>query len=102
MKSVFSVLTLVCFAATALGAEPAKLDARVRKLTGKFEALQSNPEKCVPAETLHKARGIILLDRTKAGFLFGFQGGGGVAMVKDAKTDQWGPVAFVSASEASV
>ena len=44
-----------------------------------------------PAETLRKAQGIILLDRTKAGFLFAYQGGGGVAMVKDAKQGQMEP-----------
>jgi lipid-binding SYLF domain-containing protein len=50
-----------------------------------FQAMQARPDKRVPAEVLGKARAIILLDRTKAGFVFAYQGGGGVAMVKDKK-----------------
>jgi lipid-binding SYLF domain-containing protein len=71
-------------------------------LTSKFEAMQSKPDKRVPAETLRKAKGVILLDRTKAGFIFAYQGGGGVAMVKDPKTGKWSPPAFVGANEASL
>jgi SH3 domain-containing YSC84-like protein 1 len=68
----------------------------------KFEVMQSKPDKRIPAENLRKAKGIILLDRTKAGFIFAFQGGSGLAMVKDVTTGQWSPPAFVSASEASL
>jgi lipid-binding SYLF domain-containing protein len=42
------------------------------------------------------------LDRTKAGFLFAFQGGAGVAMAKDPNTHQWSAPAFISANDASV
>src|SRR6185436_1491829 len=34
--------------------------------------------------------------------IFAYQGGGGVALVKDAKTDKWSPAAFLGASEASL
>ena len=78
----------------------AELDDRVRMLTGKFEALQAQPDKRVPADVLRKAQGIILLDTTKAGFMFAFQGGNGVAMVKD-KWGNWSPVAFVNRNEGS-
>lgn len=77
------------------------LDNQIRKLTAKFEAMQQKPDKRVPADMLRRAKGIILLDRTKAGFIFAFQGGSGVAMVKDDE-GQWGPPAFLSASEASL
>ena len=87
---------------TAVAVDKLELDQRVRTLTAKFEALQMKPDKCVPHEVLRVAQGIILLDRTKAGFLFAFQGGGGVALVKDPKTELWSPVAFVGANEASL
>ena len=80
----------------------ADLDFRIRKLGLKLDALQAKPDKRVPAESLQKAQGIILLDRTKAGFLFAYQGGSGVVLVKDAKTQRWTAPAFVSASEASL
>jgi len=87
---------------SAVAADKPALDNRIRKLTAKFEAMQDNPEKRIPAETLRKAQGIVLLDRTKAGFIFAFQGGGGLAMVKDAKSARWSPAAFLTATEASL
>jgi lipid-binding SYLF domain-containing protein len=102
MKQFLAGLLLLGLMSSALARDKADLDNRIRKLTSKFEALQSKPEKAIPAETLRKAQGIILLDRTKAGFIFAFQGGGGVALVKDAKTKKWSPAAFVSANEASL
>ncbi len=77
------------------------LDNRIRKLTAQFEALQRKPNEGVPSDMLRNARGIVLLDRTKAGFGFAFQGGTGVAMVKDAR-GKWSPPAFLSADEASL
>jgi len=85
-----------------LADDKAKLDAQFRKLTAKFEAMQSNPEKAVPAEELKKARGVILLDRTKAGFIFAYQGGNGIALVKDGNTENYGAAAFLKANEASL
>lgn len=89
-------------ASAALAIEPAELDHRIRELTGKFEMLQSQANKRIPADVLRRAQGVILLDRTKAGFLFAYEGGGGVAMVRNAKTDSWSPAAFLGASEASL
>ena len=79
-----------------------ELDNRIRTLTAKLEAMQQKPDKNIPADTLRRARGIILLDRTKAGVIFAYQGGSGVALVKDPKTDQWSAPAFMEASEASL
>ena len=95
-------LTLLGFAGTAMAIDKAELDNRVRTLTAKLVAMQQKSDKSIPAETLSRARGIILLDRTKAGFIFAYQGGGGVAMVKDPKSDQWSPAAFLAAHEASL
>ncbi len=89
-------------AGTVLAIEPAELNNRLRQLGAKFDTMQATADKRIPADTLRKAKGIVLMDRTKAGFLFAYEGGGGAAMVRDPKTDAWGPVAFVSASEASL
>ena len=87
---------------SAFAADRVELDQRVRTLTDKFETLQSQPDKRIPAGVLRKAQGIILLDRTKAGFMFAYQGGGGLALVRNPRTHQWSPIAFVSANEASI
>lgn len=102
MKQIIFGVLLLGLAFSSLAANQAELDNRIRKLTSKFEAMQSKSDKAIPAETLKKAQGIILLERTKAGFIFAFQGGGGAALVKDAKNGKWGPAAFVSATEASL
>jgi lipid-binding SYLF domain-containing protein len=108
MKQILllSALSLgILFATTpqaAAGPSKADMDKRLSKLTAKFETLQAKPEKRVPADTLRKAQGIVLVDRTKAGFIFAYQGGGGVAFVRDPKTKKWGPPSFVSTSEASL
>ena len=71
------MLTLIplAFAATAMAVDKAELDNRVRTLTSRFEAMQQRPDRRIPAENLRKAQGIVLLDRTKAGFIFAYQGG---------------------------
>jgi lipid-binding SYLF domain-containing protein len=102
MKTKIVSLLLLGWAGAVLAIGPAELDNRIRMLTDKFEAFQHQSDKCIPAETLRQAQGIILLDRTKAGFLFAYQGGAGVAMVKDPIKDMWSPVAFLDANEASL
>lgn len=88
-------------ASNALAVERPALEQKAQKIIARFEAMQQKPDKRVPADVLRKAQGIILLDRTKAGFVFAYQGGGGVAMVKDKK-GHWGPLAFMKADEASL
>jgi lipid-binding SYLF domain-containing protein len=102
MKTKLFVLILLGFVGTALGLERAGLDRRIYKLTSKFEMMQQNTLSRIPPEFLRKANGVILLDRTKAGLIFAYEGGGGVAMAKDPKTKKWSPAAFVTANEASL
>jgi len=79
-----------------------ELDGRIFDLTAKFEQLQQQPDRHIPADVLRQARGIILMDRTRAGFLFAYQGGSGVAMAKDPETGKWSAPAFLMANEASL
>ena len=101
MKTKMIGLMLLGIAGSALALDRVDLDNRIRTLTAKFEALQQDPAKAIPAETLGKAKGIVLLDRIKAGVVFAYQGGSGVAMAKDA-SGRWSPAAFLSAEEASL
>ncbi len=101
MKKTLTTLLVLSVAWAAPALDKAELDQRAGKLLLKFDSLQAKPDKRVPPEVLHRAQGIILLDRTKAGFVFAYQGGGGVAMVKDKK-GKWSPLAFMKANEASL
>jgi len=101
MKYILSTLLLLGLVAPAFAIDKPALDKRVNKLTTKFEAMQIKPDKRIPADKLKKAKGIILLDRTKAGLIFAYQGGSGVAMLRD-KYGKWSPPAFLKANEASL
>src|SRR5579872_3023751 len=96
------VMTVMTAAVSSLAMDKTDLDNRIFAVTAKFQQLQQQPEKRIPADVLAKAQGIILLDRTKAGFLFAYQGGSGVALAKDPATGRWSAPAFLSASEASL
>jgi SH3 domain-containing YSC84-like protein 1 len=100
------VLIISCLvlglAAPAWAVDKGDLNKRISTIIVKLQAMQSKADKRIPAENLRKARGIVLLDRTKAGVIFAFQGGGGVAMVKDEKTGAWSAPAFMRANEASL
>jgi lipid-binding SYLF domain-containing protein len=102
MKTTIMGLMLMGSVCSSFAIDKAELDSRIQKLSARLEALQQKPDKSIPAENLRKAQGIILLDRTKAGFLFAYQGGSGVALVRDSNSDKWSPVAFLSANEASL
>ncbi len=101
MKKLICLLLVSSVVWAAQAVDKAQLELKAQKLIGKFQQMQEKPDKRVPAETLRKAKGIILLDRTKAGFVFAYQGGGGVAMVKDKK-GKWSPLAFMKADEGSL
>jgi lipid-binding SYLF domain-containing protein len=102
MKTITLGLLLFSFAASTFALDKAELDNRIRNLTSRFEAMQLKSENSIPADNLRKAHGVILLERTKAGFVFAYQGGSGVALVKDPKTEKWSPTAFLAANEASL
>ncbi len=102
MKLLITSIVLLGLAAPTLAVDKAALDKRIQTMTGKFEIMQGKPDKRIPAEELRKAKGIVFLDRTKAGFVFAFEAGVGVAMLKDAKSGRWSPPAFLRAKEASL
>jgi len=100
-SALLTCLLFLGLALSGLAAERDNLDQRIRQLTDKFQALQAKPDKRISPEVLRKAQGIILLDGTRAGFMFAYQHSDGVAMVKDSRTGQWGPASFLGANEAS-
>ncbi|MGO8700622.1 MAG: lipid-binding SYLF domain-containing protein [Limisphaerales bacterium] len=102
MKTTILGLALMISALSASAVEKRELMERIHNLGLEFTELEQQSDKAVPADVLRRARGIVLLDRTKAGLIFAYAGGEGVAMVRDPQTDHWGPVAFVKANQASL
>jgi SH3 domain-containing YSC84-like protein 1 len=102
MKTIMLGLMLSGLASAVMAIEPAELDNRIRTLTDKFDAFQHRSDNGIPPEILRKAQGIILLDATKGGLVFAYQGGNGVAMVREGKRKKWSPVAFLKSSQTSL
>ena len=100
MKSMMIGLMTLGLLHSAWGADQAELNARIGVLIAKFNAMQQDPAERVPANVLREAKGVILLDRIKAGFMFGGESGGGVAIVKD-DSGNWSPAAFVHSAGGS-
>src|SRR5262252_7149373 len=90
---------LLGLVATASAETKDELDNHVRKLMAEFDSLQANAEARIPADKLTKATGVIVMDRTKGGLIFGYEHGFGVAMVKN-KSD-WSPFSFMNSHEGS-
>jgi len=101
MKAAICALALLGLVVSASAKDRWELDGRIHSLAAKFSALEQQPDRAVPRDILRQATGIVLLSGTKAGFVFAYEGGSGVAMLKDANGN-WGPVAFVKADHASV
>ena len=102
MKKLMLGLTLLGFAGGALAIDSAELDTRIQNLTSLFQVMQGKPELAVPPEALRDAKGLVLLDVTKAGFGFAYQHGAGVALVRDSATGKWSAPGFIEANTASI
>jgi lipid-binding SYLF domain-containing protein len=99
MKTLVVGLLLAGLTFSAEAVTKASLDQRLRLLGAKFEEMQAKPDKRVPADLLRKACGVVLLQCTRGGLVFGYQGGNGVALMKDPKTGEWSAPAFLTVNE---
>jgi lipid-binding SYLF domain-containing protein len=101
MKTIIVSILTVVLASSALALNRPQLDDRIQSLTAKFTAMEQNPATRVPAGELARAKGIILLDRTKGALILGVHGGNGVALTREP-AGQWSSVGFVSSGGASL
>jgi lipid-binding SYLF domain-containing protein len=99
MKKLILTTLLLGLVAAAFAAAKDELDDRVRKLMAKFDSLQANAEARIPAEQLKKATGVIIMERTKGGLVFGYENGFGIAMVRTK--GKWGAHSFMNSHEGS-
>lgn len=100
--SLITAVLLLALAGSALAIDKEHLDGRIKRMMQKLAAMQEKPDKAIPADTFKKAKGIIIMERTRAGVVFAFMSGKGIAMVRNARTGKWGPAGFVEGSEASL
>jgi lipid-binding SYLF domain-containing protein len=101
MNSKVLTFLLLGLVLSAQAVNKTDLDKRLRLFAAKFEEMQAKPELRVPADKLSKACGIVMLHRSKGGLVFGYEGGGGVAMVKDPHSGKWSPPVFMKSNDGS-
>ena len=101
MPKLLAAVLAASLVLPAVAASKHKLDSRIRDLTDYFESVQKDADNKVPAEVLQKAQGLIIMRTYKAGFIIGVAGGGGIAIVKNKTTGEWGPVGFLKGGEGS-
>jgi lipid-binding SYLF domain-containing protein len=99
MRRYILTILVLGLAATTFAQSKSELDDRVRKLMAQFDSLQANTEACIPTQKLQKATGVIVMERTKGGLVFGYEQGFGVAMVKNK--GEWSPFSFMNSHEGS-
>ncbi|MEY4939579.1 MAG: hypothetical protein RIQ93_1314, partial [Verrucomicrobiota bacterium] len=84
-------------------AAPSRSDlvSRIETCEAILQGFQTRRQTAIPAAVFQRAKGIIILNQFKAGFLLGVQEGYGVIMVK--KPDgRWSVPVLISAAEASL
>ncbi|MGH7995972.1 MAG: lipid-binding SYLF domain-containing protein [Opitutaceae bacterium] len=104
MKRIFALLLVGLLGVGATGAramDRAELISHVESCEAILREFMAVPSTAIPPAVLHRARGILILNQFKAGFIIGVKGGYGVAMVKRSD-GQWSIPVLVKASAASV
>lgn len=65
-----------------------------------LQDIQGNAKTAIPADILHRAKGLVIVNQFQAGFIFGIKDGYAVAMVR-RPNGKWSVPAFLKAGEIS-
>jgi lipid-binding SYLF domain-containing protein len=98
----FCLVALLCGATPAI-CSPDRKDTvtQVESCEAILQEFMSDPATAIPRPVLQSARGIIIVNQFKAGYIFGLKGGYGVVMVKKPG-GRWSVPVLLSANEASL
>lgn len=96
-RSLLPVLLGVFLMSSNGFAEKSKeeLEERIIANLSRLEDRQSDPRWAIPAQVIANAKGIVILNSVKAGFIVGAEVGNGIAIVRKAD-GTWGAPAFVA------
>jgi lipid-binding SYLF domain-containing protein len=103
MKKLLTLALAATLGAAAARASDTRSEMVTRVETSEaiLREFMANPATAIPPGIWQEARGLIILDQFKAGFLFGVKGGYGVLMVK-RPNGHWSLPVLIDASEASL
>ncbi len=104
MKKFLSALFCATALAGSLPASPGITRQAVVERLDSCEAIlqdiQGNFKTAIPADILHRAKGIVIVNQFQAGFIFGIKDGYAVALVR-RPNGRWSVPAFLRAGELS-
>jgi lipid-binding SYLF domain-containing protein len=102
MKRLLLFAAVLSLAATAGAAEFKRADYVVRLQTCEaiLQSTMLYPSQAIPADVLHRAKGMVIVNQVQVGLLFGVKDGWGVALVKKPN-GQWSLPIFINAGELS-
>lgn len=102
-KFLLLSLSVLFGAVVARAAKPAKtvLIEHVETCEAILQEFQNRPETAIPREVWEKARGVIIVNQFKAGFILGMKGGYGIVLVKKPD-NRWSLPVLIKAGEASL
>ena len=106
MKKLLTFSLVAILGATSVRASDThtprqELVTRVETCEAIIREFMANPNTAIPRSVLQNARGILILNQFKAGFILGVKGGYGVLAVKKPN-GRWSLPVLVDASEASL
>jgi SH3 domain-containing YSC84-like protein 1 len=103
MKNLVLLPLVALFSVAIAHAQPtrAELVTRVETCEAILREFQARPDLAVPPQVWERAKGVLILNQFKAGFLLGIQDGYGVLMVKQAN-GRWSLPVLVNAGQASL
>lgn len=86
--------------AQAFNKSQGQLEERIDMNRIRLEERQVRAEHAIPPQVLRAAKGIVILNKVKAGFIVAAEVGNGIAMVKNAH-GQWSAPAFITTGKGS-
>ena len=100
LTALFCATALAGGLSAASGFNRASVVERLDTCEAILQDMQGNLRTAIPADILHRAKGIVIVNQFQAGFIFGLKDGYAIAMVR-RPNGKWSVPAFLKAGELS-
>ncbi|HTT55465.1 MAG TPA: lipid-binding SYLF domain-containing protein [Opitutaceae bacterium] len=103
MKRILLLAAVLSLATAAGAADFKRADyvSRLQTCEAILQSMQLYPSSAIPADVLHRAKGLVIVNQVQVGFLVGVKDGWGVALVRKPG-GQWSLPVFIKAGELSL
>jgi lipid-binding SYLF domain-containing protein len=102
LRSLLLLVAAVATVGLTRGADSARkeLVTQVESCQAILQEFQASSKTAIPANVLHQAKALVIVNEFQAGFIFGAKGGYGVVLVRQPD-GRWSVPVFLDAGEAS-